>query len=400
MTTCWILLGKTLFNGAHFLLDVGGKLQEITVPFDMEVDLLPRFLERREKFSFPLPSCFESIIGDSPLMQAKKREAYKAAVHNVSVLLIGESGTGKEVFAQAIHHASSRRGKNFEAINCGGIPANLLEDMLFGHCKGAFTGASTRHLGLVERANGGTLFLDELGELPAEMQSKLLRFLQPSQGEQATFRNFVPVGGEQLCTTDVRVIAATNRNIMQMVRRQVGEVNSFRMDLFQRIGTIIIELPPLREHKEDVLPLAQAFLDRINKEFRLDDGNYHDKKFSDDAINYLMECSWKDSNVRGLQNAVYRGATMSEGEWIRAVDLGISSFEPIEEEQSFPLVPPGGGKVDLECIIDSLQRRWINEALKRFPRNSTKAAEWLGLKNYQTLLNKMRKLGISHDFRS
>ena len=239
------------------------------------------------------------LIGSSPAMQKIYKLVGQVARSDAAVLLIGESGTGKELVARAIYANSPRAARPYVAINCAAIPDALLESELFGHERGAFTGALTQRIGKFERADGGTIFLDEIGDMPLPLQAKLLRVLQ--NGE------FQRVGGDQTLRTQVRVIAATNKDLTAMVKEK-----SFREDLFYRINVVQIQLPPLRSRSEDVLPLAEHFLKRERKEREL--------KFSSSAKKAMQGYAWP-GNVRELENAVSRAVVCAAATSIESEDL-------------------------------------------------------------------------------
>ena len=241
----------------------------------------------------------DSVVGTSPEMQRVFGEVHQAAPTRATVLLRGESGTGKEAIARAIHFHSTRRDGPFIKVNCAALTESLLESELFGHERGAFTGAAGDRKGRFEQAHGGSLFLDEVGDISAAFQAKLLRVLQE--------REFERVGGNRTIKVDVRLICATNRDLERMVQR--GE---YRADLYYRINVVSIFLPPLRERRSDIPPLVAHFLDRYNKE------NRRKLKVSTDAMDVLMHCYWP-GNVRELENCIERTATMAEGDVIRAV---------------------------------------------------------------------------------
>ena len=250
------------------------------------------------------------IIGNSEAIQTVMRKAEKIAGTDISTLLLGESGTGKEVFARTIHEHSPRKDQPFVAINCASIPENLLESELFGYEKGAFTGANKTTVGKIETAQGGTLFLDEIGDMPIGLQAKMLRFLQERVIERVGGRNEIPV--------DIRVICATHRDIQTMV----GE-ETFREDLFYRIGEIPINIPPLREREQDIVLLARTFLNQYREEF-----NAKAKSFSDGAMRAMLAHRWP-GNIRELQNKLKSAVIMAEGTVIQADDLGL--LEPSED---------------------------------------------------------------------
>lgn len=290
------------------------------------------------------------IIGNSDAIQTVMRKAEKIAGTDISTLLLGESGTGKEVFARTIHEHSPRKDQPFVAINCASIPENLLESELFGYEKGAFTGANKTTVGKIETAQGGTLFLDEIGDMPIGLQAKMLRFLQERVIERVGGRNEIPV--------DIRVICATHRDIQAMV----GE-ETFREDLFYRIGEIPINIPPLREREQDIVLLARTFLNQYREEF-----NAKAKSFSDGAIRALLAHRWP-GNIRELQNKLKSAVIMAEGTVIQADDLGL--LEPSEDFESEIL--------NLREVREQAESKAIRKAYQRADKNMSKTAELLGV---------------------
>ena len=290
------------------------------------------------------------IIGNSDAIQTVMRKAEKIAGTDISTLLLGESGTGKEVFARTIHEHSPRKDQPFVAINCASIPENLLESELFGYEKGAFTGANKTTVGKIETAQGGTLFLDEIGDMPIGLQAKMLRFLQERVIERVGGRNEIPV--------DIRVICATHRDIQTMV----GE-ETFREDLFYRIGEIPINIPPLREREQDIVLLARTFLNQYREEF-----NAKAKSFSDGAMRAMLAHRWP-GNIRELQNKLKSAVIMAEGTVIQADDLGL--LEPSEDFESEIL--------NLREVREQAESKAIRKAYQRADKNMSKTAELLGV---------------------
>jgi two-component system NtrC family response regulator len=310
---------------------------------------------------------FEDMLGTSPQMQAVFASIRKVAATNAPVLFLGESGTGKEMAAAAIHRRSLRKGGPFVAINCNAIPENLLESELFGHEKGAFTGAHVQRKGLLESASGGTLFLDEIGELPPAIQVKLLRFLQ----EQRLQR----VGGRQEIQVDTRLVAATNGDLKQLIT-----AGKFREDLYFRLAVITIRLLPLRERGEDIVFLAREFLQR--------DANQNGQTkmvFAPDALRAMTHYSWS-GNVRELQNRVKRGVIMASGTRVSAKDLELDQGKDLAASSA----------TTLKQARERVERELIEQALKRNSSKITSAAADLGISR-PTLYELMEKLGISKD---
>jgi two-component system, NtrC family, response regulator len=310
---------------------------------------------------------FEDMLGTSLQMQAVFASIRKVAATNAPVLFLGESGTGKEMAAAAIHRRSVRKGGPFVAINCNAIPENLLESELFGHEKGAFTGAHVQRKGLLETACGGTLFLDEIGELPPAIQVKLLRFLQ----EQRLQR----VGGRQEIQVDTRLVAATNADLKQLIT-----AGKFREDLYFRLAVITIRLVPLRERGEDIVFLAREFLQRYASQ------NGQTKKvFAPDALRAMTCYSWP-GNVRELQNRVKRGVIMANGTRVSAKDL--------ELDQGKHLV--SSSATTLRQAREHVERQLVEQALTRNSGKITSAASDLGISR-PTLYELMEKLGIAKE---
>jgi two-component system response regulator HydG len=305
------------------------------------------------------------IVYKSEVMRQLMRMVDRVAPSNATVLILGESGTGKELVANAIHERSNRRHKPFVAINCGALRETLLESELFGHEKGAFTGAYSRKIGLAEVANGGTLFLDEIGELTPGIQAKLLRFLQ--EGE--IFR----VGGKDPIRVDIRLISATNKELDKEVLR-----GNFREDLFYRINTIMIQSPPLRRRKEDIPSLIEHFLSTNTAGF-LNRG----RQMSEDAMKIMMKYDWP-GNIRELQNVCERLQILSEGHIIMPGDLPDHIRNPDHKVVI--------DDYDPTMTLHELEKRYILKALNYFDDNKTQAANALGI-TIKTLYNKLHEYG-------
>jgi len=317
---------------------------------------------------------FDEIVGQSTRMQEIYDIINKVAGKNVNVLVKGESGTGKELIVRAIHYNSSRYKGPFIKVNCAALPDSVLESELFGHEKGAFTGAIQRRLGRFELANNGTLFLDEIGEMSLKTQAKLLRAIQEQE--------FQRVGGTETIKTDARIICATNIDIQKSVREGL-----FREDLYYRINVVSIETPPLRKHKEDISLLVNHFLQKIEKEL-----GKKIKRIEPAAFDMLMTYDWP-GNVRELKHILERAAILTDGDVIKTQDLpeqirnqGLA-FQTISEEP--PLLKNAGTRQLL------FEKELILDGLERFNWNRSKTAEYLGITR-RTLYNKMTKLGISN----
>lgn len=310
-------------------------------------------------------SMFEEMLGTSPQMQDVFNSIRKVAKTEAPVLILGESGTGKERAAQAIHNLSSRKGGPFVAINCGAIPESLLESELFGHEKGAFTGAHAQRAGKVETAQGGTLFLDEIGELPQPLQVKLLRFLQE--------RVIQRIGGRKDIPVDCRVVAATNADLKRAMLD-----GGFREDLFYRIAVVTLKLPPLRERTGDIPLLAQAFLKRFGTEAGRDK-----VRFSSASVRAMQNYHWP-GNVRELENRIRRAVIMADKAAITENDLEIT-----------PLLTPSAS-TSLKEAREALERDMVQKALDRHKGNLTQAALDLGISR-PTLYDMLEKYRISTD---
>jgi transcriptional regulator with GAF, ATPase, and Fis domain len=310
-----------------------------------------------------------SMTGDHSSIKKVQEIIKRVAPTDATVLITGESGTGKELVARAIHNASPRAPRPFVPVNCAAIPENLLESELFGHVRGAFTGAHSSRLGMFQLANHGTIFLDEVGELPLALQAKLLRVLQDGEVR--------PVGTDHPVAVQVRVIAATNKELAHQV-----EKGSFREDLFFRLQVIPIQLPPLRARRSDIPILAQHFLDKANKKHGLS------VTITREAMIYLWEYDWP-GNIRELENLVERLVILSESgvtEW-QDLPANIRSFVS-DKKKPKPIL--NGEQVDLREATDQLQLRLMDEALRLTNGNKSAAAKILGLKR-TTLVAKLRK---------
>jgi DNA-binding NtrC family response regulator len=324
---------------------------------------------------------FPRIVGEDDAMKEASTITQRVAAADSTVLLLGESGTGKELFARAIHHLSPRSQQPFVALNCAAIPEGLVENELFGHERGAYTGAGARKVGKIELAHRGTLFLDEIGELPLSMQSKLLRVLEE--------RRFERVGGTHGIDVNVRIITATNKDLRAAVAQK-----SFREDLYFRVAAVPVTIPPLRERGDDVLLLADHFLQRFKREFRKPA-----LAFSEDARARLRGYEWP-GNVRELQNTIERASILSDGDSIDASALQLPGARPSSDE-----LPQGMLEEKFEWdgpleevsqrAVAYVERFKIDTALREAKWNKTRAAERLGV-SYKTLLSKIKSLGLEN----
>jgi len=316
---------------------------------------------------------FEGLIGKSQPMQKLFQMLETVAGTNSTILITGETGSGKEVVAKAIHHASPRRANRFVALNCSAIPETLLEAELFGHVRGAFTGAVGNRQGRLEQAHKGSLFLDEVGTMSTALQMKLLRVLQE--------REFERVGDSHSTKVDVRVMAATNSDLAQMVAD--GE---FREDLFYRLNVIAVQLPSVRERKEDIPLLVKHFLDRLVA----DNPETRPKTISQDAMRRLMAFQWP-GNVRQLENAIERAVAMSAGRGqIDETDLPMEIQQAQESVLASQVTLPEEG-IDLDAFVANVERELIQRSLERTGGNKGAAAKLLNLKR-TTLVEKLKRL--------
>ena len=319
------------------------------------------------------------IVGEDHRLQQVLIQLQRAAGTDTTVLLEGESGTGKELFARTLHVLSPRADGPFVAINCAAIPETLLETELFGHEKGAFTGASNRKLGKFEMAQRGTLFLDEIGELPLSLQAKILRALEE--------KNFERVGGTSLIHVDVRVVAATNRNL-----RQAVAARQFREDLFFRLSVFPITIPPLRERQSDIPMLARYFIERFCRDL-----NKKPLAFAPSAVEALQNYQWP-GNVRELQNCIERAVILTEGDTIHARHLSLS-FSDTPPAAAADASPWSG--IDLSGtmaaatarVVAEVEKRKIERALTDAGGNRAKAAESLQL-GFKAFTSKLREYGL------
>ena len=356
---------EAMRQGAYDFIPKPFKLDHIVLVVQKAIE--QQKLKRKvEILSEETDKRYELLVGKSAKISQAVETAGKAAKAKATVLLLGESGTGKELFARAIHNWSERKDGSFVAINCAGLSKELLESELFGHEKGAFTGAHQLKKGKVEMAHGGTVFLDEIGDILSEVQAKLLRFLQE--------REFERVGGTKSIRVDVRIVAATNRNLAAYV--QDGR---FREDLYHRLNVISITLPPLRERKEDIPDLAQFFLKRFSLEAKK-----HFTAITDEALEKLTGYGWP-GNVRELANVIEHAVVLGQDGVISVADLPptISGDDPSTKAESF----------SYRNAVDNFRRELVSRVLAQNRGNRITAAKTLGL-HEKSLIRLIRALRI------
>jgi two-component system response regulator PilR (NtrC family) len=309
---------------------------------------------------------FEQLVGKSALMREVFHLLRKVAPTGSTVLITGESGTGKEIVARAVHHFSQVANRIFLPVNCAAIPESLLESQLFGHVRGAFTGAVTSQEGLFARARGGTIFLDEIGDMPIGLQSKLLRAIEAKE--------ILPVGATQPITVDVRVLAASNRDL-----RKCADEGTFREDLYYRLNVVEIHLPPLRDRREDIPSLVEHLVRRHNRELKR---SY--RGVDNATLKLLVSLPWK-GNVRELDNVIEHAMILGNGEWITVEDL------PRTVREANATLPPVGD--DLREALRAYERIHIETVLRRTGGDKRQAADLLGV-SLSSLYRKIDELGI------
>jgi DNA-binding NtrC family response regulator len=340
------------FSADHLTVVINKAMAAVAL--HRQVDVLRQEIDNR----------YDHLVGANAKMATQLTIAKQAALTDVTVILFGETGTGKEVVARAIHRWSPRSSKPFIAINCAALPEPLLENELFGHEKGAFTGAVKREPGKIEIAEGGTVFLDEIGDMPLPLQTRLLRVIQD--------QTFYRVGGTQPVSTHVRFIAATNKDIRRAIQQ-----GTFREDLYYRLAVITVTLPPLRERMDDIPALARHFLDQVVRM-----GIHRSCTLSDHAARALQQYRWP-GNIRELENVLMRAVILCPEDTLEASDLhlGDSPFSSSAEAET------GSPPLHYHECVDAYSRKIIEESLQRNGWNQTRAAEELGLQ--RTYLTKL-----------
>lgn len=389
MASVWMILAQMGYRCTLIDSSPQRGVREVELPFDLAAEFIPARssaidaeLTTLGTGETPRSPAFEDIAYRSDAMRRVVVKAEKIAARAVPVLIEGESGTGKELMARAIHKASPRADKPFVAVNCGAIVAELTESEFFGHRKGAFTGAVADRNGHFRAADGGTLFLDEIGELPLSMQVKLLRTLQESA--------VVPVGESKPIHVDVRIIAATNRNLVT----EVSE-GRFREDLFYRLALGVLKLPALRDRAGDVSVLVDRLTETINTALARE-AAWKDKKISPKARKLVSEHTWP-GNVRELQNTLTRAFVWADGTSVSEKEMRAAIMDgPRSSGRAIDFLnQPVENGVDIQSLMKSVATAYIPKALEAAKGNKTRAAKLLGLGSYQTLTNWMTKYDIT-----
>lgn len=388
MASVWIILGKTRFPAELIESSKELGVRTASIPFEISAEYIPSLLSKSdqhlERLFLGLPPEapeFDHIIHRSKPMQRVIAMARRAAPRSIPILLEGATGTGKELLARAIHRASPRTNFPFVTVNCGAIPPELVESEFFGHKKGSFTGAIADRVGHFESAHKGTLFLDEVGELPLAAQVKLLRAIQ--EGE------ILRIGESRPKPIDVRILSATNCTLLQEVNQ-----GKFREDLYYRLAVAVLRVPPLKDRPGDLTLLIDYLMEKINQESASEPGYQH-KKLSTSARSLLLKHNWP-GNVRELQNTLRRAAVWCSGGTIDSEHIHHAllsnpsrTHEP-NDVLSYSLDEP----INLQAVLHQVARHYLQKALQLTHGNKTKAAQLLGLPNYQTFSNWLKRYEV------
>ncbi len=383
MSVLSVLVGKGKNNVQFVQVSPTNELIAADIPLDFGREYLRSAAKNQASGAVSNPKlaeAFSSLTAVSPEMQGVISKAKRIATSEVPTLILGETGTGKEEMAKAIHKASLRANKPLKTVNCGALATSLIESTLFGHKKGAFTGAEKDHQGLFEQADGGTLFLDEVGELSLDIQVKLLRAIQ--QGEVTR------LGDTETKTVDVRLIAATHQNLTQLVTQ-----GKFREDLFYRLAVGIITLPSLKQRVADIPSIVQQLTAQINQA-----GNKHpsyvSKEVSESGIKFICSQPWP-GNIRELWSTLNRAFLWTDSTIVGEQELVQAMLVRPKAEEDVSISLTFNDKVDIVQLTDNFQKKYVEAALKASGNVKKHATEMLGLKDHQTLTNWMKRLGIA-----
>lgn len=376
MQAVWILLGKTRYPAIFYQATLEEGVRQADIPFEISAEYLPR-MTQVDPFQAPINAAFDDIVTQNPQMLKLKTQASHLAQFDLPILINGETGTGKELFATAIHNASPRHSGPFVPVNCGAIPPELVDSTLFGHVKGAFTGAVKDKPGVFQQADGGTLFLDEFGDLPLDAQVRLLRVLQSGE--------VFPVGSTTPIKVDVRIITATHRDLLQRVAD-----GQFREDLFYRVAVGLLHLPPLRDRAGDLPLLVDSLLQQIYRQHMPQQENQ--RKLSVGGKNLLSRHPLR-GNIRELYATLLRAAMWATGDSISKTDVESALFQMPETESGI-LGRNMDKSFNIQDVMGEVAQHYIRRALDEAQGNKTQAAEKLGLGSYQTLKGWMDKYNV------
>ncbi|MCW8091568.1 sigma-54 interaction domain-containing protein [Alteromonas sp. ASW11-130] len=385
MTTLSVLHGKGKSNTRFVQSSPKNVIEEVEIPLDFGKEYVKSASKNIAHTATSLPKvqkAFSELTAKSQKMTEVIEKAKRISSSEVPALILGETGTGKELMANAIHKGSLRSNKPIRVVNCGALAENLVDSTLFGHKKGAFTGADKDYAGLFEQANGGTLFLDEVGELKPDIQVKLLRALQ--QGEVTR------LGDTQTINVDVRVIAATHQDLTKLI-----EQGTFREDLFYRLAVGIINMPPLRDRLEDIPVIVEQLTEQINAS-GAKHPDYISKKVSENGIKFILSQSWL-GNIRELWSTLNRAFLWTDAKLVGEKELSDAIINRRFGEQSNDVRLSFNDKVDIVQLTENYQKKHVEAALKASGNVKKHATQMLGLKDHQTLTNWMKRLGIHNE---
>ena len=385
MTTLSVLIGKAKVNTEFLQATPSNELIQVKIPIDFGQEYFRSASKSIASTATSLPKisqAFSELTINSSTMLNVVNKAKRISSSEVPALILGDTGTGKELMAVAIHKGSLRSHKPLKIINCGAFAENLVDSTLFGHKKGAFTGAEKDHPGLFEQADGGTIFLDEVGELTPEIQVKLLRALQ--QGE------INRLGDTKTINVDVRIIAATHQDLVKLVSE-----GKFREDLFYRLAVGIIKMPALRDRCEDISTIVNQLVEQINKAGSKHP-SYISKQISSKGINFILSQGWP-GNIRELWSTLNRAFLWSDSHIVTEVDLSEALINRTSLSNNEEIILSFNDKVDISQLTENYQKKYVEAALKASGNIKKHATKMLGLKDHQTLSNWMKRLNIESE---